>query len=156
MSEIFPAFSQDIFVGIVGIAFHLSIGTIWGQKIRMQWYDFLLLSGIWAEKFRLFVKNFKQGSSKQQSTRPGGRNVYLLKKNLYRFRTFSQNSSAICPKVCGDVVKTEFSINRGSCQRKNYCSEEITLSLSNSNFEWKTLSLDARNFCRICQKTAFS
>ena len=36
MSENFPALSQDVFVGIVKNAFHLSIGTIWGKKIRKK------------------------------------------------------------------------------------------------------------------------
>ena len=33
MSEKFPTFSQDIFIGVLEIAFHLSIEIIWVQKI---------------------------------------------------------------------------------------------------------------------------
>ena len=38
MSENFPALSQDVFVGIVKNAFHLSIGTIWGKKLEKKFW----------------------------------------------------------------------------------------------------------------------
>ena len=48
--EHFPAVFQDIFVTIVKIAFHLSVGTIWGKQIRKKTYDFLFIFGQWVEK----------------------------------------------------------------------------------------------------------
>ena len=40
ISAHFPAFIQDIFVTISKIAFHLSIGTIWGKQIRKNiWFS---------------------------------------------------------------------------------------------------------------------
>ena len=127
MTERFPAFFQDIFVTIVKIAFHLSKVTIWGKQTRKKnlWF-FVFNFGQWAEKNWPVVKHFEQGQSKQQSTRPRVRNVFLGKKNLNSSRTFSQNLSAIYPKVCGEVAKTEISISRGSCQGKTYCSQEVT------------------------------
>ena len=49
MSEHFQAFAQDNFVTIVEIAFHLSIGTIWGKQPTKKVYDFLLIFGQLAE-----------------------------------------------------------------------------------------------------------
>ena len=54
MSENFPAFSQDVFVGIVKNALHLSKGTFWGQKFRRKNQDFPFFPGQWAEKKAAF------------------------------------------------------------------------------------------------------
>ena len=156
MSENFPAFSQNLFVGIVKNAFHLSIGTFWGQKIRkkiMTFYSFLD-----SELKKSGLSSNVLSKDRQNSNLPvqGEEGFLSVKENLNRFRTFSQNLSAICPKVCGEVVKTEISISRGSCQGKTYCSQEVRHFLSNSYFEWNISTLLPRNFCRFCQKTAFS
>ena len=82
MIEPFPAFAQDIFVTIVEIAFHLSIGTIWGKQLTKKVYDFLLIFGQLAEKNWPVVKYFEQGSSKQQTILPRVRNVFLGKKKF--------------------------------------------------------------------------
>ena len=50
LRENFAAFSQDVFVGVVEIALHLSIWTFWGQKIREKIYDFKFIPRQWAEK----------------------------------------------------------------------------------------------------------
>ena len=152
----FPAFFQDISVTTVKIAFHLSVGTIWGKQIRKKSYDFLFLFGQWAEKKLARRQIFWARIVKTANYPSKGKKCFSrLKEFLNRFRTFSRTSSAICPKVCGEVVKFEFSISIGSCQGKTYCSHEVTHFLSNSYFEWKISTLLPRNFCLICQKTAF-
>ena len=50
LRENFAAFSHDVFVGVVEIAFHLSIWAFWGQKIRKNFYDFIFIPRQWAKK----------------------------------------------------------------------------------------------------------
>ena len=127
MSERFPAFFQDIFVTIVKIAFRLSKVTNWGKPTRkkpmifclqfrtMSWKKLARRQTFWARTVKTAIYPSK-----------GKKCLSRLKEMLSRFWTFIENFSAICPKVCGEVVKTEISISRGSCQGKTYCSQEIT------------------------------
>ena len=133
ISEPFPAFIQDIFVTISKIAFHLSIGTVWGKQIRKKNMIFSSFSDNVLKKKWPVVKHFEQASSKQQSTRPRVRKVFLVKKKVKPFPD-------IQPKFIGHLSQ---SLRRG-CQnwiqhKQRILSRENLLFLRSYTFFIKIL-----------------
>ena len=81
----FAAFSQDVFVGVVEIAFHLSIWTFWGQKIRKRFYDFMFIPRQWAEKSGFLSNGLSRDRQYRNLPIQGEENFSSIKRNVKPF-----------------------------------------------------------------------